>query len=180
MESPFSFAIHVFQKNFLNPLSYLQPPISDSSPLACYSWWMSTPRPIAGQPPQRSSPVGPRSDEGKAASRANSLKTGLYAYPRSSPANPLRKPKPISYNPNPLNKKLGSFLHFAYPGPHRSEPLPSTLEGPEPYPPSALQRREPLLTFSSVFPKTVTRPKANTLQPNRAPTCQNDRTGIIN
>jgi hypothetical protein len=31
----------VFQKNFLKLLNYLQPPISDSSPLACYSWWMS-------------------------------------------------------------------------------------------------------------------------------------------
>ena len=37
------FAVHVFLKNFLKPLNYLQPPISDSSPLACYSWWMSVP-----------------------------------------------------------------------------------------------------------------------------------------
>jgi hypothetical protein len=27
--------------------------------------------------------------------------------------NPRRKPKPISRNPNRLNQKLGSFLHFA-------------------------------------------------------------------
>ena len=54
---------------------------------------------------------------------AQALPSGLNCRSRSSPAEPLRKPKPISYNPNRINKKLGSFLHFALPG----LPLPRAL-----------------------------------------------------
>src|ERR1017187_1785067 len=55
---------------------------------------------------------------------AQALPSGLNCRSRSSPAEPLRKPKPISYNPNRINKKLGSFLHFALPGFPSPEPLP--------------------------------------------------------
>src|ERR1039457_5920089 len=68
------------------------------------------------QPPQRSkgppahAPPKARPPPVPAPSRPSSMPD-----PRSSPSNPLRKPKPIFYNPNRLNKKLGSFLHFALP-----------------------------------------------------------------
>ncbi|HEV3199128.1 MAG TPA: hypothetical protein VGZ73_14545, partial [Bryobacteraceae bacterium] len=49
------------------------------SPLACYAWCMSTPKQTAANRQNSQKSTGPRSAQGKAASRANSLKTGLYA-----------------------------------------------------------------------------------------------------
>jgi hypothetical protein len=50
-----------------------------------------------------------------------------------------RKPKPISHNPNQINKKMGSFLHFApTPGPDTSPlwlALPKAVEWNYPLPP---------------------------------------------
>ena len=42
---------------------------------------------------------------------------------------PFRKPKPISNNPNRLNKELGSFLHFARSRTPVPEPMPAALVG---------------------------------------------------
>src|ERR1039457_2846727 len=100
---------HVFLRNFVHPLNHLQPPISDSSPLACYSWKMSTPKQVARRIRQRSKIASPRSARAKASFNANSLNTSPLPDPRSCPANPARSQKPISRNPNRLNKKLGSL-----------------------------------------------------------------------
>src|ERR1017187_7627878 len=53
--------------------------MSDSSPLPCYLFCMSTPSQIAANRLNAQHSTGPRSAQGKAASCANSLKTGLYA-----------------------------------------------------------------------------------------------------
>src|ERR1017187_9784639 len=58
----------------LNPPNHLQPSISDSSPLACYPWCVSTAKQIAANRLNAQKSSGPRSAQGKAASRANSLK----------------------------------------------------------------------------------------------------------
>src|ERR1022692_3304620 len=68
-----------FSKYLPNPLNHLQPPISDSTPPTCYLFFMSTPIQTAANRLNAQHSTGPRSAQGKAASRANSLKTGLYA-----------------------------------------------------------------------------------------------------
>jgi hypothetical protein len=95
-----------FSKYSLNPLNHLQPPISDSSPLTCYSWWMSIPK---KKRPTASTLIGPP------AYTPPKARLPRASHPRSSPANAAESQKPISYNPNRLNKTLGSFLHFALP-----------------------------------------------------------------
>src|ERR1022692_3223166 len=99
---------------------------------------MSTTKQIAANRLNTQRSASPRSADGKAASSANCLKTGSMRDPRSKPANPLGKPKPISSKPNRLNKKLGSFLHFVLPrtpiatSPCGPRSMASSLDVPEP------------------------------------------------
>ena len=62
---------------------------------------------------------GRRSAERKATSPASSFKTVL-SDPGPWQPPPVSNPKPISHNSHRINKKLGSFLHFA----PRRPPLP--------------------------------------------------------
>src|ERR1022692_623971 len=125
------FAVHVFLKNFLNPLNYLQPPISDSSPLACYSWWMSTPKQIAANRLNAQRPAGPRPAQGKAAARASSLKTELYARSQVIALEPPPEAKANFLQPQSNQQKIGFVPSFCpTPEPDGAEPLPLAPEGP--------------------------------------------------
>jgi hypothetical protein len=115
---------HVFLRNFLHPLNHLQPPISDSSPLACYSWKMSTPKQVARRIRQRSKIASPRSARAKASFNANSLNTSPLPDPKVLPGEPSQKPKANFAQPQSAQQKIGFVPSFC-PTP---ELVPSPLD----------------------------------------------------
>src|ERR1022692_493044 len=92
---------------------------------------MSTPKQIAAKRLNAQRSVGPRSVEGTAASRANSLKTGLCTRSLVIAFEPPPEAKANFLQPQSAQQKIGFVPSFCpTPEPDGAEPLPLAPEGP--------------------------------------------------
>ena len=181
------FAVHVFLKNFLKPLNYLQPPISDSSPLACYSWWMSVPKPIVALSARRSRGRRPRlcrrasiaapdhrlqnPSESQSQFRTtqiestkNWVRSFILPYPASLAPSPCRgrlegtQPRVEPEVLEPIGEMHpGSLVHLI-PGPRIFRSARVTRNGLAEFTRPRRLSVENFFSPSSVFPKMVARP----------------------
>jgi hypothetical protein len=116
---------HLFWKSFLKRLKHLQLTISDSSPLACYSWKMSTQN---KSQPTASTLTGPpdlHSAEGNASSRSNSLKTGTCA---RFQVIALESPLKANFAQPQSNQQKIGFVPSFCPIPASLRPKPPALD----------------------------------------------------
>ena len=181
------FAVHVFLKNFLKPLNYLQPPISDSSPLACYSWWMSVPNQSWPYLLDDQGAVGPGSAVGPQlplqiiACRTPPKAKANFVQPKSNQQKigfvPSFCPTRASLAPSPCRRRLegtqprvapqvrepigemhpGSLVHLI-PGPRIFRSARVTRNGLAEFTRPRRLSVENFFSPSSVFPKMVARP----------------------